>query len=58
MFKFKIFNELNNECEKYWKKLEENSFTDFFQTFDYHQELISNYDIKELNIVVILDKFN
>tara|TARA_A100001011_G_C14298451_1_gene839588 strand:- start:275 stop:1333 length:1059 start_codon:yes stop_codon:yes gene_type:complete len=56
MFKFKIFNELNNECEKYWKKLEENSFTDFFQTFDYHQELISNYDIKELNIVVILDK--
>ena len=55
MFKFKIFNELDNECEKYWKKLEENLLTDFFQTFDYHKELIINYDLKNLNIVVIFD---
>ena len=55
MFKFKIFNELNNECEKYWKKLEVNKYTDFFQTFDYHKELIINYDLKNLNIVVIFD---
>ena len=55
MFKFKIFNELNNECEKYWKKLEVNEHTDFFQTFDYHKELITNYDLKNLNIVVIFD---
>ena len=56
MFKFKIFNELDNECEKYWKKLEENLLTDFFQTFDYHKELVKNYDIKKLNIVIIFGK--
>lgn len=55
MFKFKIFNELNDECENYWKKLEINSQNDFFQTFDYHKELIKNYDLKNLNIVVIFD---
>ena len=43
MLKFKIFNKLDNECKKYWKKLEENSFTDFFQTFDYHKELVTNF---------------
>ena len=55
MLKFKIFSELNVECETIWKKLEQNSKNDFFQTYDYHKELILNYDIKRLNIVVIFN---
>jgi len=55
MFKFKIFNEFNKECENLWKRLEKSSSNDFFQTYDYHKELVINNDINRLNIVVILE---
>ena len=50
MFKFKIFNEFNKECENLWKRLEKNSSNDFFQTYDYHKELVINNNINRLNI--------
>ena len=53
MFEFKIFNEIDSECEYFWKKLEQHSINDYFQTYDYHKELITNYNIKSLNIVII-----
>ena len=53
MLKFKIFKELDSECKHLWKKLEQHSVSDYFQTYDYHEKLISNYDLKRLNIVVI-----
>ena len=56
MFKFKIFKELNKECEYTWRRLEKNSSIDFFQTYDYHKELISNNNINRLNIVIIFKK--
>ena len=37
------------------EELEKSSSNDFFQTYDYHKELVINNDIKRLNIVVILE---
>ena len=53
MLNFKIFNNINNECEKIWREFEINSINDYFQTFDYHKELINNYNLQRLNIIVI-----
>lgn len=53
MLSFKIFNNIDDECEKIWKKLETNSINDYFQTFEYNFELINNYNLNKLNIIVI-----
>ena len=53
MLSFKIFNNINNECEKIWKKLESDSINDYFQTFEYNFELINIYNLDRLNIIVI-----
>ena len=42
MLKFKIFKELDSECKHLWKKLEQHSVSDYFQTYDYHEKLINN----------------
>lgn len=53
MLSFKIFNNIDDECEKIWRKLETNSINDYFQTFEYNFELINNYNLNRLNIIVI-----
>ena len=53
MFSFKIFTNLNEECEKIWRQLEINSINDYFQSFEYNYELVNNYNLSRLNIIVI-----
>lgn len=52
MYKFKIFNSFNNDCLKVWKKFEENSAHNFFQSWSYIYQLIQNSK-NSLRIVVI-----
>jgi len=55
MYSYKIFNSVNEECKNIWKKVETNSYSNFFQSFDFIQEII-NKDKLNVKIVFIFDK--
>lgn len=53
MLKFKIFKELDSECEYLWEKIEKNANLLFFQKYLYIQNLIKVFGIKNYLIVII-----
>ena len=51
MYKFKIFKNLEGECDKAWKEFEKKSSHNFFQNFDYIKQLVNKEN--SANIVFI-----
>jgi len=51
MYKFKIFNNLEGECDKVWREFEKKSSHNFFQDFDYIKQLVNKENL--VNIVFI-----
>ena len=48
MLHFQIFRTLNNKCESEWKKLEKQSYYNFFQSYNYIKEIIDNNKKKNI----------
>lgn len=55
MYSYKIFSSINEECEKNWRNIENNSYSNFFQSFDYIKEIIKKNN-SNIKIVFIFKK--
>jgi len=56
MFTYKFFNEFSKELEQIWVRLENNGDFYFFQRYQYAKNLVSNFNVKSLIIVVVYKK--
>lgn len=54
MIELKLFNHLDQECERNWRDFEKNSIFNFFQSIDYIKKLL---DVNNTNIKIIFVYF-